>query len=30
MHQIDENIGIDELEGLTRVYGRILRDYFAA
>jgi succinyl-diaminopimelate desuccinylase len=30
MHQIDENVGIDELEMLTRVYGRIIRDYFAA
>jgi succinyl-diaminopimelate desuccinylase len=29
MHQIDENIGVDELAGLTRVYGRIIRDYFA-
>ncbi|MGL4242743.1 MAG: succinyl-diaminopimelate desuccinylase, partial [Beijerinckiaceae bacterium] len=28
MHQIDENVGIDELEGLTRIYGRILREYF--
>jgi succinyl-diaminopimelate desuccinylase len=30
MHQIDENIGVAELEALTRVYGRILRAYFAA
>jgi succinyl-diaminopimelate desuccinylase len=30
MHQIDENIGVGELEALTRVYGRVLRDYFAA
>jgi succinyl-diaminopimelate desuccinylase len=29
MHQIDENIGIDELEALARIYGRIIRDYFA-
>jgi succinyl-diaminopimelate desuccinylase len=30
MHQIDESIGVDELEALTRIYGRIIRDYFAA
>jgi succinyl-diaminopimelate desuccinylase len=30
MHQIDENIGVQDLEALTRVYGRVLRDYFAA
>jgi succinyl-diaminopimelate desuccinylase len=30
MHQIDENIGTDELEALTRIYGRIILDYFAA
>jgi succinyl-diaminopimelate desuccinylase len=30
MHQIDENIGIDDLQALTAIYGRIIRDYFAA
>jgi succinyl-diaminopimelate desuccinylase len=30
MHQIDENIGLQDLEALTRVYARVLRDYFAA
>jgi succinyl-diaminopimelate desuccinylase len=29
MHQIDENIGVDEVEALSRIYGRIIRDYFA-
>jgi succinyl-diaminopimelate desuccinylase len=28
MHQIDENIGIADLEMLTRCYTRVLRDYF--
>lgn len=30
MHQIDENIAISDLEALTRIYGRIIRDYLAA
>ncbi len=30
MHQIDENIGVDELVALERVYRRIIADYFAA
>lgn len=30
MHQIDENTRVDELEALTRIYGRIIGDYFAA
>jgi succinyl-diaminopimelate desuccinylase len=29
MHQIDESIGVEDLEALMRVYGRVLRDYFA-
>jgi succinyl-diaminopimelate desuccinylase len=29
MHQIDENIGVDELGALERVYRRIISDYFA-
>ena len=29
MHQVDENIGVEDLETLTRVYGRILEAYFA-
>jgi succinyl-diaminopimelate desuccinylase len=28
MHQIDENIGVEELDALTRVYGRVLAAYF--
>jgi succinyl-diaminopimelate desuccinylase len=27
MHQIDENIGIEDLERLTRIYGRVLKAY---
>jgi succinyl-diaminopimelate desuccinylase len=30
MHQIDENIGIADLEMLTRCYERVLKDYFKA
>jgi succinyl-diaminopimelate desuccinylase len=30
MHQVDENIVIAELEQLTAVYARVLRDYFGA
>ena len=30
MHQIDENISIDDLERLRRIYGRVLEVYFKA
>jgi succinyl-diaminopimelate desuccinylase len=30
MHQIDENIGIADLDMLTRCYARVLQDYFKA
>ncbi len=30
MHQVDENIGVAELEVLTRIYQRVIRDYFSA
>ncbi len=30
MHQIDENIGVDDLEMLTRCYARVLQEYFKA
>jgi succinyl-diaminopimelate desuccinylase len=29
MHQVDERVEVAQVEGLTRVYGRILEDYFA-
>ncbi|MEM9249310.1 MAG: succinyl-diaminopimelate desuccinylase [Pseudomonadota bacterium] len=29
MHQVDEYAEIDEIRALTRIYGRILREYFA-
>ena len=29
MHAIDENASIDEIRGLTRIYTRLLQDYFA-
>lgn len=29
MHQVDEHVPVAQIEALTRVYGRILRDYFA-
>jgi succinyl-diaminopimelate desuccinylase len=29
MHQIDERVPLADIEALTRIYGRILRDYFA-
>ncbi|MAQ38695.1 MULTISPECIES: succinyl-diaminopimelate desuccinylase [Thioclava] len=29
MHQVDERVPLDQIEALTRVYARILRDYFA-
>jgi succinyl-diaminopimelate desuccinylase len=28
MHQVDERIEVTQVEGLARVYGRILEDYF--
>jgi succinyl-diaminopimelate desuccinylase len=28
MHQVDERIEVDQIVGLTAIYGRILRDYF--
>jgi succinyl-diaminopimelate desuccinylase len=30
MHQVDENVEIAHIHQLKRIYGRILRDYFAA
>lgn len=30
MHQVDERAWIDDIHALKRIYGRILRDYFAA
>ncbi|WP_071675844.1 succinyl-diaminopimelate desuccinylase [Nioella nitratireducens] len=30
MHQVDERVWIDDIHALKRIYGRILRDYFAA
>jgi len=29
MHKIDERVAIADVEGLARVYGRVIRDYFA-
>jgi len=29
MHQVDERVEADQVEGLARVYRRILEDYFA-
>jgi succinyl-diaminopimelate desuccinylase len=29
MHQVDERVEVTQIEGLKKVYGRILRDYFA-
>ena len=29
MHKIDERVAIADIEGLARVYGRVIRDYFA-
>lgn len=29
MHQVDENVPVDQIRQLKRIYGRILRDYFA-
>ncbi len=28
MHMVDEHVAVADLEGLTRIYGRILQDYF--
>ena len=28
IHQVDERIEVEQIEGLTAIYGRILRDYF--
>lgn len=29
MHQVDEHVAVADIEGLTRIYGRILAGYFA-
>ena len=29
MHQVDEHVQVDHIRQLKRIYGRILRDYFA-
>ncbi|OWY00687.1 succinyl-diaminopimelate desuccinylase [Thioclava sp. F1Mire-8] len=29
MHQVDERVPLDQIETLTRIYARILKDYFA-
>ena len=29
MHEVDERVSVDEIHALKRVYGRILKDYFA-
>jgi succinyl-diaminopimelate desuccinylase len=29
MHMVDEHVAVSDLEGLTRIYGRVLKDYFA-
>ena len=29
MHQVDEYAEVAEIEGLTRIYSRLLEDYFA-
>ncbi len=29
MHQVDERVEVTQIEALTRIYGRILKDYFA-
>ncbi len=29
MHQVDENVPVDEIRDLTAIYARILRDYFS-
>ncbi|KEO54151.1 succinyl-diaminopimelate desuccinylase [Thioclava pacifica] len=29
MHQVDERVPVDQIETLTRIYARILKDYFA-
>ena len=30
MHAVDERIAVADLEGLTAIYGRVIKDYFAA
>ena len=30
IHQVNENVPVEEIETLKRVYARVLRDYFAA
>ena len=30
MHMVDECVAIDDLETLTRIYGRAIADWFAA
>jgi hypothetical protein len=30
MHQVDERVEVTQITGLKAIYGRILRDYFAA
>jgi acetylornithine deacetylase/succinyl-diaminopimelate desuccinylase-like protein len=29
MHAVDERIAVADLDALTAIYGRVLRDYFA-
>ncbi|MEL7345886.1 MAG: M20/M25/M40 family metallo-hydrolase, partial [Pseudomonadota bacterium] len=29
MHQVDENVAVDDIHTLKRIYARILADYFA-
>jgi succinyl-diaminopimelate desuccinylase len=30
IHAVDERVALEDLEGLTRIYGRVLERYFAA
>ena len=30
IHQVDERVSVAEIEGLTRIYARMMRDYFAS
>ena len=30
IHAVDERVALDDLEGLTRIYERVLERYFAA
>jgi acetylornithine deacetylase/succinyl-diaminopimelate desuccinylase-like protein len=29
MHKVDEQVRVDDIHALSRVYERVLRDYFA-